>query len=255
MTAATCTARDGSPAAPYCGAPALGMSVFGCVHEHRRGGPLCAGHLAAVADAHCAPCREGARPHHCPLTLVAFDEATDHPGSGSRPVGEGGTARTPGVQNPEPGLPGLGTGAAGVRSEPGWTRAEPKGSSPLRRTGGGGVCSAPAAHPPAPHVPGRQRAAAAAGPGADGGEVVRGPGLESSAEPHLPAQLSQLEGTPRVGMSDPRQDGSVGGRPQPGSGTLSPRTGGKGGPPASPGAGVPPAVVPAGPASAAVGTP
>jgi hypothetical protein len=75
---------------------------------------------------------------------------TDHPGSGPVPTGEGGTARTPGAQDPEPGCPGLG-GVVGVRD----VRADPLDGIPpavrvLRRTDGEG-CARPRLRTSPPH--------------------------------------------------------------------------------------------------------
>jgi len=171
MTTTACPARDGSPSADQCGAPAVAIVTFGCVHEHRASGVLCTGHLMSLEAAHCRLCAISGRPHECPLALVDV-QPTDG--------GEGGV--------------------------------------------GCGTLESP--HPA--HLP-AQDAHIAGWPGEVGGE--RGPGSRDHGAPNLP-----LGGTRRVGMmSDPRQDGSVGGRPQPGRGTLSPRHEGKGGPASGPG--------------------
>lgn len=60
------------PEPPPCGRPAAILLRTACVHEHVDERGMCAEHEAIMRASRalaCKPCRDGPRPHECPLTL------------------------------------------------------------------------------------------------------------------------------------------------------------------------------------------
>jgi hypothetical protein len=77
-----------SMAARFCGAPAVALAEYGCVHEHAGRELVCARHLEALAGgaAGCAPCWLGPphsrhESHRCLLLArVIESDEEDEPG-------------------------------------------------------------------------------------------------------------------------------------------------------------------------------